>query len=62
MLRNNHKLHKLNSEQTDKQLFVYKGTPKLRLILSFPDEDTCLIQDIVDHDHLNRLFGLKVQE
>jgi hypothetical protein len=61
-LRGNPKFHALRSERSGKQLFVYVGTPKLRLIISFPDGDTCLVQDIVDHDRLDRLMRHEGQE
>lgn len=61
-LRANRKIHALKSDRSEKQLFVYKGSPKLRLVVSFPDEDTCLVQDIVDHDRLDRLVRREGQE
>ena len=61
-LRANRKIHALKSDRSEKQLFVYKGSPKLRLVVSFPDEDTCLVQDIVDHDRLGRLVRREGQE
>lgn len=61
-LRGNPKFHALKSERSGKNLFVYRGTPKLRLVISFPDSDTCLVQDIVDHDRLDRLMRQEGQE
>lgn len=55
-LHGNPKFRALKSERSGKQLFVYKGTPELRLVISFQDGDTCLVQDIVDHDRLDRLM------
>lgn len=54
-LSGNPKFKSLKSERSGMHLFVYRGTPKLRLVVSFPDSDTCLVQDIVDHDRLDRL-------
>ena len=55
------KLHKLATGLSGKKLFIYKGSPKLRLILSL-EGDTCTVEDIVDHDRLDRLIALRGQE
>lgn len=52
------KLHKLATGFSDKKLYSYRGSPKYRLILSF-EEEFCIVEDIVDHDRLNRLFVKK---
>ena len=48
------KIHKLAAGYSNKNLFIYKGTTKLRLILSLTN-DSCILEDIVDHDRLDRL-------
>lgn len=57
-LRHNHKIQAL---MTDRKLFVYRGSPKLRLVVSFEGE-TCVLEDIVDHDRLGRLVKREGQE
>ena len=60
-LRHSPKIHMLMSGISGSKLFVYRGSPKLRLVLSFEDE-TCVLEDIVDHERLGRLVkqeGLK---
>jgi hypothetical protein len=53
-LQINPKFHRVASLLSGKKLFVYKGNRKLLLVLSF-DEETCVIEDVVDHDRLARL-------
>lgn len=55
------KLHKLTAGFSDKRLYVYRGSPKLRLILSF-EGDTCTVEDVVDHHRLDRLTIKRGQE
>lgn len=50
----NHKLRKLVAASGDK-LYAYKGNPDLRLILTVND-DTCTVEDVVDHDRLDSLL------
>ncbi len=57
----NRKLYSLAKNLSDKKLFVYRGSPKLRLIVSFED-DVCTIEDIVDHRRLDRLGVKRGQE
>jgi hypothetical protein len=59
--RLNRKLHSLAKSLSDKKLFVYRASPKLRLILSF-EGDVCTIEDVVDHDRLDRLSVKRAQE
>ncbi len=56
-LMDSHRIRKLATGFSAKALFVYRGNSKLRLVLSF-ENDVCKIEDVVDHDRLNRLaFG-----
>lgn len=60
-LRHSPKIHVLTSDLSGRKLFVYRGSPKLRLVLSFEGE-TCVLEDIVDHDRLGRLVKREGQE
>lgn len=60
-LRQNPKIHMLASGPFGRKLFVYRGSPKLRLVLSF-DQETFVLEDIVDHDRLDRLIKREGQE
>lgn len=60
-LRDSQKIHMLMSGFSGRKLFVYRGSPKLRLVLSFEGE-TCVLEDIVDHDRLGRLVKREGQE
>lgn len=60
-LRHSPKIHVLMSGLSGRKLFVYRGSPKLRLVLSFEGE-TCILEDIVDHDRLGRLVKREGQE
>jgi hypothetical protein len=53
MLMGSHRIRKLATGFSAKSLFVYRGSPTLRLVLSF-ENDVCKIEDIVDHDRLDR--------
>jgi hypothetical protein len=53
-LQRSPKLQVLDSAFSDKKFFVYKGSQRLRLLLSF-DHETCVLEDIVDHDRLDRM-------
>lgn len=55
------KLHMLASGFSSRKLFVYRGSLKLRLVLAF-DGDTCVLEDVVDHDRLDRLTKREGQE
>jgi hypothetical protein len=55
------KIHILSANQSGRKLFVYRGSPKLRLVLSFENE-TCVLEDIVDHDRLGKVIGREGQE
>lgn len=55
------KFHKLATGFSGKNLYIYKGSPKIRLILSF-EEDACTVEDIVDHDRLSRLMAQRGRE
>ena len=59
-LRSNQKIKKLASGVSGKILFIYKGSKKLKLILLF-EGDTCIVEDIIEHDRLNRLMGKRGQ-
>lgn len=48
------KTYRLATGFSGKQLFAYRVGPNLRLILSF-ERDTCIIEDVVDHDRLEWL-------
>ena len=37
------------------KLYIYRGNQKLRLVLSV-DSDRCMVEDIVDHDRVDRLL------
>lgn len=50
------KVHMIFTRTSGRRLFVYRGGIRLRLVLSFND-DSCVIEDIVDHDRLNRLVS-----
>lgn len=43
------------------KIAVYRATKRLRLVLSF-EADACIIEDIVDHDRLDRLVKREGQE
>lgn len=60
-LRHGSKIHMLMSGLSGRKLFIYRGSPKLRLVLSFEDE-TCVLEDIVDHDRLDQLVKREAQE
>ncbi|MNK93646.1 hypothetical protein D3C87_1138190 [compost metagenome] len=60
-LRSSPKLRILMSDLSGKKLFVYRGSLKLRLVLSF-EGDTCVLEDIVNHDRLMRLVKQGEQE
>lgn len=49
------KFHSLATGFSGKPLFAYRAGRRLRLILSFND-DLCVVEDIVDHDKLDRLL------
>jgi len=51
------KFHRIASLMSGKKLFIFEGNKKLLLVLSF-DEDTCVIEDIVDHDRLKKLGAI----
>lgn len=53
-VRHSHKIKSITLSSSSRNLFVYRGSPKLRLILSF-ENGTCILEDIVDHDRLDRL-------
>ena len=55
------KFRKLATGFSGKKLYIYKGSPKIRLILSI-EEDVCTVEDIVDHDRLSRLIAQRGQE
>ncbi|WP_304511905.1 hypothetical protein [Desulfobacula sp.] len=55
------KFRKLATGFSGKKLYIYKGSQKLRLILSF-EGDVCTVEDIVDHDRLSRLIAQSGQE
>lgn len=61
ILRQSSKLHKLASGFSGRNLFVYRGSPKLRLVLTF-DGNTCVLEDVVDHDRLDQLILREGQE
>lgn len=52
-LRNNSKIHMLVVRMSGVKLFTYRANARLRLVLSF-DNETCILEDIVDHDRLER--------
>lgn len=60
-LSQNSKLSMISSGYSSRKLFVYKVTRNLRLVLTF-DGDTCVLEDIVDHDRLYRLINNEVQK
>lgn len=51
------KFHRVASLMSGKKLFIYKGNRKLLLVLSFDDE-TCVIEDVVDHERLKKLGAI----
>lgn len=53
----NQNLHKLIVHSEEK-LYSYRGTLKLRLILSI-DDNQIFVEDIVNHDRLERLLSSK---
>ena len=53
------KLNKINS--FGKDLYIYRGNQRLRLVLSIQD-DVCIVEDILDHDKLNRLVANSRQQ
>jgi hypothetical protein len=60
-IRQSPKIHMLASGFSGRKLFVYRGSRKLRLVLSV-DNETCVVEDIVDHDRLDRLIKREEQE
>src|SRR4051812_19709601 len=48
------KIHRVTSAAGE-TLYVYRGSPQLRLVLSVHG-DTCAIEDVVDHNRLDRLL------
>jgi hypothetical protein len=60
-LHHSPKIHMLVVGLSGRKLFVYRGSPKLRLVLSF-DGQTCVLEDIVDHDRLGLLVKREAQE
>lgn len=46
---------KFKPMDSDKKLYIYRGNQKLRLVLSI-DSDKCIVEDVVDHDRLQRLL------
>ncbi len=60
-LKQNPKFSLLAAGLSGKKIAVFKGGPKFRLVLSFQDE-ICTLEDIVDHDRLNRLVKHEGQE
>ena len=55
------RLNILASGFSSRKLFVYKGSPTLRLVLTF-DDDMCVLEDVVYHDRLDRLVKREGQE
>jgi mRNA-degrading endonuclease RelE of RelBE toxin-antitoxin system len=55
------KFQRLSTGFSGKKLYVYRASPRLRLILSL-DADGCTIEDIVNHDRLDRLFSERRQQ
>lgn len=53
-LRLSRKLHKVLAASGE-GLYVFRGSQRLRLVLSI-EGDSCTIEDVVDHDKLNRLL------
>lgn len=60
-LQQSPKFYKLVTGFSGRKLFVYKASLKLRLVISFAD-DICVVEDIVDHDRLDRLVKREEQE
>jgi len=56
VLFKNPKFYIIASGFSGKKIFGFKGSSKLRLVLSF-DNDTCTVEDIVNHDRLERLIA-----
>jgi len=54
------KLRKLLSASGEK-LYVYRGSKRLRIVFSILG-DECIIEDIVDHDRLDRLLSKRGQQ
>ena len=60
-LSSNPKFRLLAAGFSGKKLVVYRGSTKLRLVLSF-EGDTCILEDVVDHDRLDQLAKRGEQE
>ena len=60
-LNSNPKFRLVAAGFSGKKLAVYRGSTKLRLVLSFED-DTCILEDVVDHDRLDQLARRGEQE
>lgn len=60
-LSNNPKFRLLATGFSGKKIAVFRATERLRLVLSF-ETDACIIEDIVDHDRLDRLVKREGQE
>lgn len=50
------KLHRLVDAAPEGNLYSYRGSQRLRVILS-RDQASWTVEDIVDHDRLNRIFS-----
>ena len=52
------KVYKLSAGYSKVDLYIYRGSPKLRLIF-LAKGDSCIIEDVIHHDRLKRLFHEK---
>lgn len=52
-LQRSRKLQKLNIPAIGLAYFLYRASPRLRVIVSF-SEDVCTVEDILDHDKIER--------
>ena len=54
-ISNNSKIYRALPVQGSKPLYVYRASPRLRLIFAV-EEETCTVLDLVDQDRLGRLL------
>lgn len=53
-LRTRFDIHKLSSP--GEQVFVLRATPRLRILFKYTEDQTLVIEDIVSHEMLKKIF------
>lgn len=54
-LKADFQLHPLQTP--GEQVFALRATPKLRILVKYGDDQTLIVEDIVSHELLTKLFG-----